>query len=87
MKNGKQGISWREKKQDHTVKVLTFDPLAGGWYYCPKTRKRLRKSQILSHLMQYIHGQTTTVVKRGQTAPPKAKTGNRHPSKYRTKQR
>ena len=87
MRNGKYGKTLRELRKDNTVKVLTFAPLAGGWYYCSRTRKHLRRSQILSHMMQYIHGQTTTVVQRGQTAPPKTNKGNRHPSRYRAKYR
>jgi hypothetical protein len=73
MSNRKYGKSVTELRQDHTVKVLTFEPLANGWYRCHKTGKRLRRSQILSHLLQYVHGQTTTIVKQGQAAPPKAK--------------
>jgi hypothetical protein len=87
MSNRKYGKSRSELRQDHAVKVLTFDPLAKGWYRCHKTDKRLRRSQILSHMLQYVHGQITTIVKPGQTAPPKAKRGSQHPSKYRAKQR
>lgn len=83
MKNRKYGKTWQELRQDHTVKVLTVDPRANGWYYCPQTGQSLRQGQILAHMMQYVHGQTTTVIR----PQPKAKPAILHPSGYRNKNR
>ncbi len=78
--------SWKQRKQHHTIKKLSYTPLSDGWYRCNQTNQKLRQSQILGHLSNIIAGGSgTTVIKRG---PPHKKTvGQRHPSKSRQKQR
>jgi len=63
--NMKKVSSWKKRKQHHTVKVLTFKPQANGWYKCNQTGKPKRQSQILSHMMEAIHNNKTTIIRRG----------------------
>ena len=81
--NMKKASSWRKRKQHHTIKNLSYTPLADGWYRCNQTNQRLRQSQILNYILGGSSG--TTVIKRGP--PPKKTVGQRHPSKWRQKQR
>jgi hypothetical protein len=78
--------SWKQRKQHHTFKQLSYTPLSDGWYRCNQTNQRLRQPQILGHLSNILGGGSgTTVIKRGP--PPKKTLGQRHSSKWRQKQR
>lgn len=72
MKNSKYGKTRTELRQNHTIKVITLESLAGGWFRCNQTGKLLRRSQILSQTMEAINNQKTTILRPVQ-AQPKAK--------------
>ncbi len=80
----------RFKKDNFTLKDLTFSPRSGDRYHCKQVKKTVTKKGILGLIMAHHHGGTAGQVLRiGPAGPPKStkQKPKKHASKFAQKHR